>query len=57
MDDRADWGEEEDDYPDDSEEKGSAQESYLTSLKLHQALPPYILSIPSQGLNLRCNEL
>jgi hypothetical protein len=57
MDDRTDWGEEEDDYPDDSEERGSAHESYLTSLKRHQASSPHILSIPSQDLNLCINEL
>lgn len=57
MDDRADCGEEEDDYTGDSEEQGSAHESYLTSLKLHRALSPHILSFASQDLNLSCNEL
>jgi hypothetical protein len=58
MDDSVEWVEEEDDYPDDSREKGSAQQSfYLTFLKLLQPLSLPTLSTSSQDLNLCCNEL
>jgi hypothetical protein len=57
MDDSAGGVEKEDDYRDDTQEKGSAQQSYLTSLKLlHQSLSLSTLPTFSQDLNHCYNE-
>jgi len=56
MDDSAGGVEKENDYRDDTQKKGSAQQSYLIPLKLHQLLSLSALPTFSQNLNHCYNE-
>ena len=56
MDDSAGGVEKENDYRDDTQEKGSAQQSYLIPLKLYQLLSLSTLPNFSQDLNHCYNE-
>jgi len=56
MDDSAGGVQKENDYRDDTQEKGSAQQTYLIPLKLHQLLSLSALPTFSQDLNHCYNE-